>query len=97
MKARIKKTLRTDKLREFIQRRRINTIGVFMLTLLSLVLTIVGALVSFPRTYILAFVTVMLTLLCAMQVLKLRKGFRTIRDFRGSRRRRKHIGSEQAE
>ena len=97
MKARIKKTLRTDKLREFVQRRRINTIGVFLLTLLSLVLTILGALVSFPRTYILAFVTVMLTLLCAMQVLKLRKGFRTIRDFRGFRRRKKHIGSEQTE
>ena len=97
MKARIKKTLRTDKLREFIQRRRINTIGVFLLTLLSLVLTILGALFSFPRTYILAFVTVMLTLLSAVQIFKLRSGFRTIRDFRGFRRRKKHIGDEQAE
>lgn len=97
MKARIKKTLRTDKLREFVQRRRINTIGVFLLTLLSLVLTILGALVSFPRAYILAFVTVMLTLLSAVQIFKLRSGFRTIRDFRGFRRRKKHIGSEQAE
>ena len=66
MKAHIKKSLRADKLREFIQRRRINTIGVFILTLLSLVLTIFGALVSFPRTYVLAFVTVMLTLLSAL-------------------------------
>ena len=97
MKAHIKKSLRADKLREFIQRRRINTIGVFILTLLSLVLTIFGALVSFPRTYVLAFVTVMLTLLSALQIFKLRSGFRTIRDFRGSRRRRKHIGSEQTE
>ena len=97
MKAHIKQALRTDKLRAFIERRRINTIGLLVLTLFSLVLTILGALVSFPRTYILAFVTVMLTLLCAMQVLKLRKGFRTIRDFRGFRRRKQRVGEEQTE
>ena len=97
MKAHIKKALRTDKLRAFIERRRINTIGLLVLTLFSLVLTILGALVSVPRTYILAFVTVMLTLLCAMQVLKLRKGFRTIRDFRGFRRRKRRIGEGQTE
>ena len=97
MKAHFKESLRTDKLREFIQRRRINTIGVFILTLFSLVLTILGALVSFPRTYILAFVTVMLVLLSAVQIIKLRSGFRTIRDFHGYRRRRKHVGREQAE
>ena len=97
MKAHIKKALRTDKLRAFIERRRINTIGLLVLTLFSLVLTILGALVSFPRTYILAFVTVMLVLLSAVQIFKLRSGFRTIRDFRGYRRRRKHVGSEQTE
>lgn len=97
MKSKIKKVLRSEKLRAFLQRRRINTIGLFVITLLSLVLTILGALTSYPRTYILAFVTVLLTLLTAVQVLKLRSGFRTMRDFRGYRRRRKRVGSEQTE
>ena len=97
MKARFKKVIHSEKLRAFIQRRRMNTIGLFMLTLLSLVLTILSALTGFPRTYILALVTVLLTLLSAVQILKLRSGFRTIRDFRGYRRRKKHIGSEQTE
>lgn len=97
MKSKIKKVLHSEKLREFLQRRRMNTIGLLVLTLLSLVLTILGALTSYSRTYILAFVTVLLTLLSAVQILKLRSGFRTIRDFRGYRRRRKRVGSEQTE
>ena len=59
-------TINREKLREFVQRRRINAFGLLALTVLSVVITLLGVLTGFPRTNILAFVTIMLLLLCAV-------------------------------
>ena len=58
--------------------------------------TLLGILTGFSRTNILVFVTIMLLLLCAVQLYKLRHSFRTIRSFKGMRKR--HSGdAAQAE
>lgn len=87
-------TVNREKLREFIQRRRINTFGLFVLTALSAAVTLLGVLTGFSRTNILAFVTIMLLLLCAVQLYKLRRSFRTIRSFKGMRKRRSGDAAE---
>ena len=88
-------TVNREKLRDFIQRRKINAFGLLALTVLSLAVTLLGILTGFSRTNILVFVTIML-LLCAVQLYKLRHSFRTIRSFKGLRKRRSG-GAAQAE
>ena len=78
-----------ERLRAFIQRRRINALGLLVITFLSAVITIYCAITGFKRTEILAVVTVLLVILCFVQEIKLRKGFRTIRSFKGSRKKNK--------
>ena len=90
-------TINREKLREFVQRRRINAFGLLALTVLSVVITLLGVLTGFPRTNILAFVTIMLLLLCAVQVYKLRHSFRTIRSFKGMSKRRSDSDAAQTE
>ena len=89
-------TVNREKLRDFIQRRKINAFGLLALTVLSLAVTLLGILTGFSRTNILVFVTIMLLLLCAVQLYKLRHSFRTIRSFKGLRKRRSG-GAAQAE
>ena len=86
-----------EKLREFVQRRKINAFGLLALTMLSVIITLLGVLTGFPRTNILVFVTIMLLLLCAVQVYKLRHSFRTIRSFKGMRKRRSDSDAAQTE
>ena len=78
-----------ERLRAFIQRRRINALGLLVLTFLSAIITIFCALTGFARTNILAIVTLLLVVLCLIQEVKLRKSFRTIKSFKGSRKKKK--------
>ena len=76
-------------LRTFIQRRKINALALLSITLLCALITIVCAVTGFPRTDILGLVTILLVVLCFVQEIKLRKGYRTIRSFKGSGKKRK--------
>lgn len=78
-----------ENLRAFIMRRKINAMGLLVITLMTAVITIFCAIRGFARTDILATVTVLLVLLCFIQEIKMRKGFRTIRSFKGSRKKKK--------
>lgn len=77
-----------ERLRAFIQRRRINALGLLILTFMSAIMTIICALQGFSRTSILAVITVLLVVLCLIQEIKLRRSYRTIRSFKGSRKKK---------
>ncbi len=77
-----------EKLKAFVERRKINTFGLMAITAVSAVITLACALSGFARTDILALVTVALIVLCAVQLYKMRSSFRTIRSFKGSRKRK---------
>lgn len=81
--------LNREKLKAFILRRKLNAFGLLVITIFSAVVTLICALVGFARTDILALVTVLLVLLCFIQSIKMRKSFRTIRSFKGSRKKKK--------
>lgn len=78
-------------LRAFIQRRRINALGLLIITAVSAVSTLLCALTGFARTNILVIITVLLIALCLSQLLCRRKGFRTLH----LRLRRKKIVPEE--
>jgi len=83
------KGLNKKSLRAFIQRRKINALGLLVLTFASAIITILCALRGFARTDILAMVTAALVILCLIQEVKLKRSFRTIPSFKGSRKKRK--------
>jgi len=85
------KGLNKKSLRLFIQRRKINALTLLVLTFVAAVITIVCAVQGFPRTDILMMVTAALVVLCLIQEVKLRKGYRTIREFKGMRKRKKKV------
>ena len=85
----MKKPLNKEKLRAFIQRRQINAVGLLVITLVSAIITVICAFKRFPRTDLLASVTLLLVLLCLVQEVKLRSSFRTLRSFKGFHRRKK--------
>ena len=85
----MKKPFNREKLRAFIQRRRINAVGLLVITLLSALVTVICAFKRFARTDLLAVVTLMLVVLCFIQEMKLRSSFRTLRSFKGFHRRKK--------
>lgn len=66
-------------LRAFIQRRRINALGLSIITAFSTLITLLCALTGFARTNILVIITVLLIALCLVYLLRNRKGFRTMR------------------
>lgn len=80
--------LNREKLKAFIERRKINSFGLLAITLISAVITLVCALSGFARTDILTLVTIALVVLCVVQMYKMRSSFRTIRSFKGARKRR---------
>jgi len=77
-----------EKLKAFIERRKINTFGLLLITAVSAVITLACALLGFARTDILALITIALVFLCVVQMYKMRSSFRTIRSFKGSRKRK---------
>ena len=92
----MKKPLNREKLRAFIQRRRINAAGLLVITLFSAVITVICAFKHFPRTDLLAVVTLLLVVLCFIQELKLRRSFRNLRSFKGFHRRKKPVEREES-
>ena len=75
----------------FIQRRKINALGLTVITAASAVITLLCALNGFAHTDILVLVTISMVALCLLQYFKNRKGFRTLRSFKGLRKKSKNI------
>jgi len=73
-----------SRLKAFIARRKINALGLTIITAASVLITLLCALTGFKRTDVLAVVTILLVLLCLLQAFKYRKSFRTMKSFRGS-------------
>lgn len=74
------------KLSAFLQRRRINALGLTVLTAASAVITLISMLTDFKHTDVLALVTIAMVILCLIQYFRNRKGFRTMHAFKGKRR-----------
>jgi len=76
-------------LKAFIARRKTNTLGLTIITAASALITLICAMTGFKRTNVLAVVTILLIALCLLQAFKYRKSFRTIKSFKGSRKKKK--------
>lgn len=83
-----KKKINKAQLKAFIQRKRINALGLIVITAASAAMTLLGALTGFERTNILAIITVMMILLCLLQMIKNGRGFRTLRHSKALRRKK---------
>ena len=82
------KPINREKLKKFILRRQINTLSLFATMGICAVITLIAALSGFSRTDVLAAVTILMLLLCFIQVFRQRKSFRTLRSFKGSRKKK---------
>ena len=82
-------TISRERFKAFILRRKLNAFGLLVITLLSLITTIICALVGFKRTDVLVIVTILLIALCFVQRYKMRSSFRTIKSTKGFRRKKK--------
>lgn len=78
-----------EKIRAFVLRKKANLWGLIAITAISIALTVAAALLGFRRTGILVVVSVLLVLLCTLQLYKMRSSYRTMPRFRGFRKRRK--------
>ncbi|MBQ2989942.1 MAG: hypothetical protein IJD60_01470 [Clostridia bacterium] len=83
--------LNSKSLKAFLERRKINTFGLLLITALSALITLFGALtgMSSKKVDLMVMVTIAFVVLCFIQAFKLRKSFRTMRDFRGIRKKKK--------
>ena len=81
------KSFNRQRLAAFIQRRKINALGLTVITAASVIITLICALTDFAHTDILSFVSIVMVALCLLQYFKNRRGFRTLRSFRGSRKK----------
>ena len=75
-------------LKAFIARRRSNALGLTIITAASALITLLCAMTGFKHTDVLVVVTILLLALCLIQALKYRKSFRTIKSFKGSRKKK---------
>lgn len=75
-------------LKAFIARRRSNALGLTIITAASALITLLCAMTGFKHTDVLIVVTILLLALCLIQALKYRKSFRTIKSFKGSRKKK---------
>ena len=77
------------RLREFFFRRRINFVTLLVITLLSIAATIVCRLAGFipGRLVILELVSLLLLILCVIQTYRMRRSFRTMKEFKGKRKK----------
>ena len=80
------KAFNRKRLAAFIQRRKINALGLTMITAASSIITLLCALIGFSHTDILAMVTIAMVALCLIYYFRNRKGFRTMHAFKGKRR-----------
>ena len=69
-----------EKLKNFILRRKLNTFGLLVLTIMSAIATFVGSLrgISSRKLDLLVMVTIAMIILCFIQAFKMRKRFRTL-------------------
>jgi len=81
-------TFNKRSLKAFMTRRRINALGLTIITAASALITLICALIDFKRTDVLAVVTILLFALCLLQAFKYRKSFRTMKSFRGTRKKK---------
>lgn len=84
-----------EKLKAFLERRKINALGLLTVTVLSAVITLVCAFTGFARTSILVIVTLLLVALCFIHLIKMRRSFRTIPSFKGFRKKKKRKNTPQ--
>jgi len=79
-----------EKLKAFLIRRRINAFGLFFITVMSSIITLFCTFtdISSRKLDLLIFVTIALVVLCFIQAFKMRKSFRTIRSFKGIRKKK---------
>ena len=84
-----------EKLQAFLMRRKINALGLLVLTIASAVVTVLCAVKRFARTDLLILISALLVGLCFVQAFKLRKSFRTIRSSKGLRRKRTRPNEEK--
>ena len=76
------------RLKAFIARRKTNSLGLSLITAASALITLICAMTGFKRTDVLAVVTVLLIALCLLQAIKYRKSFRTMKSFKGLRKKK---------
>jgi len=84
------KGINRKRLSAFIQRRKINALGLTVLTAASAIITLICAMTDFKHTDVLVLVTIAMVVLCLVQYFRNRRGFRTMHAFKGSRK--KHQG-----
>ena len=78
------KIFNRKKFTAFIQRRRINALGLTVLTAASVIIALICAITNFEHTDIIVLSSIAMVVLCLLQYFKNRKGFRTMRSFKGS-------------
>ena len=66
------------RLAAFMARRKINSLGLTVITAASAIVTLICAMTGFTHTDMLALVTIAMIILCLLQYFRNRKGFRTI-------------------
>ena len=81
------KVFNRKKLTEFIQRRKINALGLTVLTAASVIIALICALTGFEHTDIIVLASIAMVVLCLLQYFKNRKGFRTMHAFKVSRKK----------
>ena len=81
------KPSKRQRFKNFILRRKLNVLGLLVITVMSALITLVCAIRGFVYTDILFIVSLLLVALCFVQSIKLKKSFRTIHHFKGSRHR----------
>ena len=75
--------------KSFISRRKTNALGLSLITAASVIITLICAMTNFAHTDVIALVTIAFVILCLVQSIKMRKAFRTIRKFKGWRKKSK--------
>ena len=76
------------KLTAFLQRRRINALGLTVITAASVIISLICAMINFEHTDILILVSIAMVVLCLLQYFKNRKGFRTMHAFKVSKKKK---------
>jgi len=80
--------LNRERLKAFIDRRKINALGLTIITAASIAITLICAMIGFKRTDVLVVVSALLILLCLLQSFKYRRSFRTMKSFKGLRKKK---------
>lgn len=83
-------------LKKFFFRRRLNLMTLLIITLLSIIVTAACLITGFipERVGILEIVTVLLIGLCIVQTYRMRSCFRTMKSFRGKRKKKPRSGEQ---